>query len=104
MFTITEQKTETEIRVRFPEPVVCKVGDVAQYELTSAIVTVAVWSVDVDAPPEEPVGVPYRTVNHYGYRLNAKGHRDARQKRAELIPSNWVPEDVRLTVDELGRP
>jgi hypothetical protein len=102
MFTITEHKTETEIRVRFPEPVAsCIVGEVAQYELVTAVITVTTWETDVNAHPEEPTGVPYRTVNYYGYRLNGKGQRDARQKRAETVPFGWVPEDVRLAVEAI---
>jgi hypothetical protein len=99
--TVVEEHTEHEIRVKFDEPIP---SEPEGYLVTSAKVTVTTWTVDPHADDESPVGTPYRTVDFYGYRLTATGKVDKRQTRPELVPGPWVPQDARLTVDELGRP
>jgi hypothetical protein len=90
--TVREHKTETYLRVAFDEPIPSWDHPFyPSYEITSAVVTSAVWLVDdQDGPSDEP----YVTTTFYGFPLTAKGVRDKRNPRAVMVPSTYVPDAV----------
>lgn len=102
-FTTTEHVVETTVRVRFDSPF--RTGSAeygGEYEVVTATATSSTYLVNVDHHPDEgDMNEPYVDVSFHGYRLTAKGKRDARQDRATYVPTSLVPEDITNSVKAL---